>query len=270
MDLKLKNKTCLVTGSSSGIGIGIAKVLAAEGASVAIHGRDAKRVESVVREIRTMGGTAIAVFGDLTVNADADEVARSALDQLGGVDILVNNVGQGNPRGDVAWLEVLEEEFLQRYEQNVISAVRMIRRLVPQMKLKSWGRVIMISSAGSTQPVSTIPDYQATKAAMVNLTVSLSKALTMSGVTVNCVTPGPILTPLLQGYIRNIGQQRGWEPDDASIERHAIEEFFALTVNRLGRIEEVGSLVAFLASPLADFINGANYRIDGGFIKSVN
>lgn len=270
MDLRLKGKTALVTGSSSGIGLGIAKVLAAEGVAVAVHGRNAQRTEQVVREIIAAGGRAISVFGDLTIAAQADEVVRASIEGLGQVDILVNNVGQGNARGDIAWLDVTEEEWIERYQQNVISGVRVIRRLVPQMKPRGWGRVVMISTAGSTQPVPTIPEYQGSKAAMGNMTVSLSKAVARTGITVNCVSPGPILTPLLQEYIRGIAQQRDWIADDAATERRAVEEIFGLTVSSMGRIEQVGSLVAFLASPLADFITGANYRIDGGFVKSMN
>lgn len=270
MDLHLKGKTCLVTGSSSGIGEGIVKVLAAEGVRVAVHGRSAERADAVAQEIRRAGGEAIVVLGDLSSNAAADEVASQVLAQFGAVDILVNNAGHSNPRGPVAWLDTDEEDFLSLYNENVVSGIRMIRRLVPTMKSRGWGRVIMMASVGAVQPVPLIPDYQASKAAMVNYTVSLSKALARTGITVNCLTPGPIMSPMQRNFLRDLSKQFGWGDDDKVIEQRSAEDFFQITLDRLGTPADIGHLVAFLSSPLAGFITGSDYRIDGGMIKAIN
>jgi 3-oxoacyl-[acyl-carrier protein] reductase len=186
------------------------------------------------------------------------------------VDILVNNAGHGNPRGPVDWFETTEEDFLNIYNANVVSAVRMIRRLVPKMREQRWGRIIMNSSVGAAQPEPIMPDYQASKAAMVNFTVSLSKNLARTGITSNCITPGPIMTPPQRFFLRQLSEQFGWGEDDDVIERKSAEEFFKITLDRLGTPEDVGNLVAFLASPLSGFITGSNYRIDGGMMKAIN
>lgn len=270
MDLQLAGKTCLITGSTSGIGAAAAKVIAAEGARVAIHGRDPQRADAMVQQIRSQGGDAIAVVGDLGTNDDADRIAGDVLAQFGHLDILINNVGYGNPRGAVAWLDTTEEEFLSLYNGNVISAVRLVRRLAPQMKERRWGRIIMVGSAGATQPVAILPDYQAAKAALVNLTVSLALSLAHTGVTANCVTPAAIMTEMHLEILREMAVGLGWGTDDAVIGKRAAEELYEISVDRAGVPEDVAHLTAFLASPLADFITGSNYRVDGGQIKSIN
>ncbi len=270
MDLQLKGKACLVTGSNTGIGEVVAKTLAREGARVAVHGRDAVRTRAVADEICRAGGEAVATVGDLSSRADADRVAETALAAFGAIDVLVNNAGHGNPRGPVEWMDTTEEDFLKIYDDNVVSGVRMIHRLVPQMKQRKWGRIIMISSAAGAQPIAQMPDYGATKAAIINYTVSLSKALARTGVTANCVSPGPIKTALLKReLVDGLAAQFGWGTDEAVVDQRCAE-FFDLPAGRLGSCEDVGNLVAFLASPLTDFITGSNYRVDGGMVKSVN
>jgi len=270
MDLQLVGRTALVTGSSSGIGEGVAAALGREGVVVAVHGRNVKRAEQVANRIIEGGGKAVVVIGDLSTDAGAAQIAQAALSQLGRVDILVNNAGRVNLRGDVPWLEVTEEELIQMHNDNVVSAFRMTRRLVPDMKRHGWGRVLMTASVGAFQPLPTIPDYCASKAALVNLTVGLAKAVAGTGVTVNSVSPGLILTPSLLGWMQDASRIHGWEGDQAAIEERCCKELFGLAVSRLGRVEEVGNLVAYLASPIADFITGSNFRIDGGLAKSIN
>ena len=269
MDLQLKGKTSLVTGSSSGIGEAIARILAAEGARVAIHGRDVDRTHAVADDIKREGGDAIVVMGDLGSREAAEKVADECLAKFGAIDILANNAGHANPRGPVAWMDVTDEDFLSLYNENVVSGIRLIRRLSPQMVERKWGRIIAISSVGAIAPVSVIPDYQASKLAMVNYTVSLSKALAMTGVTANCVTPGPIMTPMQRDFLRSLTKQFGWGDDDDAIEKGAAKDFYQIIVDKLGTPDEVGNLVAYLASPLTGFITGSNFRIDGGMIRSI-
>jgi NAD(P)-dependent dehydrogenase (short-subunit alcohol dehydrogenase family) len=137
MDLKLVGKRALVTGSSSGLGAAIVKLLAAEGAAVVVHGRNESRANAVAEAIRTRGGSAEVALGDLATDAGADAVAHAAL-AGGPIDILVNNAGI-LPRQ--SWMEATAEMWAQTYNSNVISSVRMIQRLVPQMRERHWGRV---------------------------------------------------------------------------------------------------------------------------------
>jgi 3-oxoacyl-[acyl-carrier protein] reductase len=251
LDLKLEDKRALVTGSSSGIGEAIARALAGQGAAVVVHGRNAERTARVADDINRAGpGRAVVALGDLSRQDEADRVVWSALEALGGIDILVDNAGRGVTHA--GWLEASVEEWEELFEANLFSAVRMIRALVPGMKERRWGRVIQISSVAATQPFPSSAAYAATKAAMVNMSVSLAKELAGTGVTVNSVSPGPIVTPLFERLV-----------SEGGADLHQLEASTTY-VGRFGRPEEIADLVAFLASPRADFIDGANIHIDGG------
>ncbi|GAX45282.1 putative 3-oxoacyl-(acyl carrier protein) reductase [Tolypothrix sp. NIES-4075] len=268
MDLQLSGKRVLVTGSSSGVGAGIAKSLAWEGASVVVHGRNKERLESVVNEIAQIGGKAAQVVGDLGTDEGAQSVVEQALAQVGGIDILVNNAGVFP---ESAWLETPSDDWLQIYNLNVVSAVRMIRLLVPAMKEQGWGRIIQISSSAAVEPLGNHPHYTSSKAAMLNMTVSLiRKELKDTGITVNTVSPGLIITQGVKELFHNLAKQYGWGDDWESIVKGAQKDFFSNPTGRYGVPEDVGLLVAFLVSPLAGYINGANYRIDGGSTPTIN
>jgi NAD(P)-dependent dehydrogenase (short-subunit alcohol dehydrogenase family) len=271
MNLILRGKRALVTGSSAGIGAAIARVLAAEGVRVAVHGRNAARCEAVAGEIRTAGGEACVVLGDLADDAGAQAVADATLQALGGVDILVNNAG-GNESvqsGNPGWFEVTAQDWVAAYQQNTVAAVRLCQRLAPGMQQRGWGRIIQIASASAIQPIPFIPNYQAAKAAMLNLSASLARALAHSGITVNTISPGTVRTPAVDTWLASVAQQMQWEGDDEAIERRLTRELIPLCVPRIGRPEDIGHAAAFLASPLAGYITGANLRVDGGQIQSV-
>ena len=280
MDLQLSGKRALITGSNSGIGAGIARVLAAEGAAVAIHGRDSERCETVAAGIRQAGGTAVVVVGDLATESGCTSVGDTVMAQLGGIDILVNNAGgrASSHRTDGAagppnppWLETPWSDWLWTFEQNVGAAVRLIQRFVPGMKARQWGRIIHIASAAATQPERDLAEYQAVKAAMVNMTASLAKTLAHTGITVNTVSPGAILTPAVVAAFTGMAEQMGWNSADWSeIERRFTTELIPIAADHFGQPEDIGRMVALLASPLSAYMTGANYRVDGGQCRSVN
>ena len=273
MDLQLAGRRALVTGSSSGIGAGIASVLAREGAIVVVHGRNRARADKVAAAIRAAGGVAHVAVGDLMSDDGAADVAKAALEQAGGIDILVNNAG-GNDAGGggmPAWFEVSPAQWGLIMQQNVVAAVRMVHALAPAMRERGWGRIINVASGGGTQPTTEVPDYCAAKAAVINMTLSLSKALARSGVTANTVSPGCTRTEAFDRWLGDIATSQGWPEDDAARESLFMDQgYFPVAAQRLGRVGDLGALVAFLASPLADFVTGANYRIDGGQCQSVN
>ena len=280
MNLQLQGKRALVTGSSSGIGSGIAKTLSAEGVTIVVHGRDAYRCTAVADEIAKSGGNSLVACGDLATESGCAEVAESIINALGGLDILVNNAGgraSSHRRDGLAgplnppWLETPWSDWLWTFEQNVGAAVRLIQHFVPGMKERRWGRVVNIASAAATQTERDLAEYQATKAALVNVSSSLAKTLAHTGITVNTVSPGAILTPAVVQAFTEVARQMGWNPDDwAEIERRFTTELIPISADHFGQPEDIGRMVTLLASPLSSYMTGANYRVDGGQCRSIN
>ena len=268
MNFDLGGKRALVTGSSSGIGAGIASVLAAEGVSVVVHGRNAERADAVADAIRADGGRAATAIGDLSAEAGAADVAAAAAEAFGGIDILVNNAGGASETGVQSWFKLPVSEWGATYERNVLSAGYLIHALVPAMKDSGWGRVIQIASAAGIIPTSGQPDYGPSKAAMINMSMGLSKALAGSGVTVNTVMPGMIMTDGLKDFLRIFAERRGWG-DDIDTAADYVLKGTGQTVHRIGQVSDIAYAVMVLASPHAGFFNGMNLHIDGGATGSI-
>lgn len=261
MELNLKGKTALVTGSSSGIGEGIAKCLAKEGVFVMVQGRKKEELQRVVNEITAKGGVAQSIEGDLAKDEDAKHIAEKTLQTFQRLDILINNAGSFPKSG---WLDSTPQGWLDLFNVNVVSMVRMVQAFLPQMKTLGWGRIIQIASMASMYPSPTFPEYGATKAANVNMTISLAKDLAGTGITVNTVSPGPVTTAGTRELFQKIALEKNWGTNWKEIEKNITKEMLPNMASRFGTPEEVGNLVTFLASPRADYITGANYFIDGG------
>lgn len=262
MDLQLRGKRALVTGSSGGLGETLVKTLAAEGAAVVVHGRDEARTLAVAKYVRENGGEATVAIGDLGTDAGADEVAAAAL-RDGPVDILVNNAGRYDPMA--GWTTTSSGEWADIYNINVISSVRTTQRFVPAMRERGWGRVIQIGSVTGQLPQASQPHYAATNAARDNLAASLAHELKHSGVTSNAVSAGGVLTPGIQDFLTGIGAQHGWGESWEEMESKVVGAFGPNDVGRVGRREEYADVVAFLASPRSGYITGATLRVDGGW-----
>lgn len=274
MELQLEGKRALVTGSSSGIGAATARLLAAEGVQVVVHGRRRQAVADLVGELQRSGLAAAGVTGDLSTDAGAERVATTALAAFGGIDILVNNAGALVPPGKASpgqWLaDDTSDHGTALYEANVNSVFRIVRRIVPDMQARGWGRIVMVGSIAAAMPRAEFPQYSVTKSANVNQAVSLSRLLAGSGITVNSISPGLIRTPAVEPMILGMAGQFGWGNDWATIEQNAATHVFASSTRRLGQPRDIARAVAFLASPQSDFINGANLRVDGGSNPTVN
>lgn len=265
MDYKLAGRRALVTGSSAGLGEAIAIMLADEGVHVIVHGRNEERTNAVVQRIIEAGGTAEAALGDLSTDEGADNVASVAL-AGGPVDILVNNAGY---YAHTSWSNTSCQDWMDVYNVNVISYVRMIQRIVPTMKGQGWGRVINIGGGLGIQPISDLPHYNASLAARHNMSVSLARQLAGTGITSNVVAPGAIMNPGVEQWLRNAAPQKGWGTDIAEMERNAVKELVPNDARRFGRQEEVAAAVAYLASPYADYVSGALLRVDAGTVRSI-
>lgn len=268
MDLQLDGKRALVTGSSSGIGEAIARLLAQEGCNVVVHGRNRERAEKVAADI----GAAGIALGDLSTDEGAAAVYADACAALGGnIEILVNNAG-GSSTGNTTKspIQIGIADWVSNYHANMLSSVRLCNLAVPDMVAGKWGRVINVSSAVAVQPNNLGSDYSGAKAALNNFTVSLAGSLKGVGVTANVVSPGIIM---VDGLLR-FGRMK-YGDDSLSIEgvteRLAADKVFDLPpAGRLGTPQDLAVVVAMLASPLSGFITGANYRVDGGQIRSLN
>ena len=261
MDLKLRGKRALVTGSTAGIGEAIARLLGAEGASVAIHGRDEDRGNQLVDELKGGGTRTVFIKADLSVPGDIVALAEQARTTLGGVDVLVNNAAVYPQH---TWFEGSTDEWTRLYAINVVASVRLIQLLVPEMKRAGWGRVVNISSGEASKPFAHMPGYAATKAAINNATSSLCQALAGSGVTVNSVSAGLIRTAEVERWFYAEAKARGWRNDWDEIEAHILKSYLPVPVGHIGNPDDVARVVAFLASPDAAYINGAVVRVDGG------
>lgn len=264
MDLKLTGRRALVTGSSNGLGEATVRLLAAEGAAVVVHGRDAERTTAVAEAIRAAGGRADVALGDLSTDEGADAVAAAAL-AGGPVDILVNNAGGYD---QVSWKDATPDIWARTYDVNVLSGVRMIQRLVSPMHHRGWGRVITIGGGLALQPMNVQPHYNASLAARHNLAVSLARELKGTGVTSNVVAPGAILVDSVQELVTSIAPAHGWSGTWEQIEAAATEGWIPNDIERFGRPGEIAAAVAYLASDQAAYVSGATLRVDGGFIKS--
>jgi 3-oxoacyl-[acyl-carrier protein] reductase len=267
MKLQLEGKRAIVTGSTSGIGEGIAKELAREGAYVVVQGRNEKEAKRVADEIALEGGKAVIAIGDLNHDKDAEFVFRTAMNSLGGVDILVNNAGIFLDRN---WDNTTPQDWLDIYNTNVVSMVRMVNVVLPELKKNGWGRLIQIASVAGFQGFDRMADYGATKSSNILLTHSLAKTLAGTGVTANTVSPGPVATKGFHDMMARLAKKHGWTGNMDEIEKRVATEVWPIPAGRVGRVEEIATAVTYLASPLADYINGANLRIDGGFSSSVN
>jgi NAD(P)-dependent dehydrogenase (short-subunit alcohol dehydrogenase family) len=261
MDLHLKGRRALVTGSTAGIGLAIATSLAREGAHVIITGRtEGLREPGGCRRRGRDQRRCRRICGDLSTAAAADEVVRRHRD----IEILVNNLGIFEPKPSE---EIQDSDWMRFFEVNVLSGGRLARLCLPAMKRANWGRVIFISSESALQiPVEMI-HYGVTKTAQIALARGLAEAVAGTGITVNSVLPGPTKS---RGVVDFVGALT--QGSDKSFEDFETEFFEKVRptslIKRFAAPEEVAALVTFIASPLASATTGAALRVDGGVVKS--
>jgi 3-oxoacyl-[acyl-carrier protein] reductase len=252
VDLQLRDKVAIVTGSSRGLGLASARALAAEGCFVTLCGRTQATLEAAARDVGSIGGGSSrvrAVRADVSRPDGVTAVIDATIEAFGGLDVLVNNVGLGRG-GDL--LSTRDEEWQEAIDQTLMPAVRMSRLAVPHMTRRGGGSIILIASIYGREAGGRMT-YNAVKAAEISLGKSLAQQLAGSNIRVNSVSPGSILFEGGSWWKR---QQEN--PD-------AIAEFVRreLPLGRFGRPEEVGDVVAFLASPRASWISGTSVVVDG-------
>ena len=261
MDLQLKSKKVLVTGSTAGIGFAAARAFAVEGALVIINGRKQDRVDSAIAQIRKFQPSA-----ELTgIAADVSNAAGCAklIQTVPDVDVLVNNMGIFEPK---PFEKIPDEDWLRFFEANVMSGVRLSRHYLPGMRRRNWGRILFVSSESGVQiPVEMI-HYGMTKTAQIAIARGLAESVVGTGITVNSILPGPTRSEGVETFVA----QMGGGGDSAAFEA----EFFksvrpSSLLKRFATVDEVASTIVYLCSPLASATTGAAVRADGGVVRAI-
>ncbi|WP_347548278.1 SDR family oxidoreductase [Pseudalkalibacillus hwajinpoensis] len=263
MDLQLTNKLALVTGSTSGIGRGIAETLLKEGAEVIINGRTEERVQGVVEELSTLG-TVHGIAGDLAKEDDSNKLIEK-VNNIGSLDILINNMGMFEVK---AFTDVSDEEWMTYFQINVLSAIRLSRHFLPDMLSRDSGRILNIASEAGVKPLTQMLPYSVTKSSMISLSRGLAEMTQGTNVTVNSVLPGPTWTDGVASFMEGAAAEENKDLENFTRDYFKDNEPTSL-IQRFARVEEVASTVAFLASPLSSAINGSAQRVEGGIIRSV-
>ena len=261
MDLELKGKCALVTGSTAGIGFAIAKALAGEGARVIVNGRTQAGVDRALAMLMAKNKVdAIGFAGDLATADAAERVVREHPE----IEILINNLGIFEPK---PFEEISDDDWRRFFEVNVLSGVRLARLVLPGMKKRNWGRIIFISSESAVQiPVEMI-HYGMTKTAQLAVSRGLAEAVAGTGITVNSVLPGPTRSRGVGDFVEALAKSEG--KSFAEYEKMFFTDVRPTSLlKRFAMPDEVASLVAYVASPLAAVTTGAALRADGGVVKS--
>ncbi len=259
MDLGLRDRVCVVTGSTAGIGLETARLLAAEGARVVVTGRDSNRVESARQE----AAAELGVVADLSEPAAPAELIAAA-DELGPVDCLVNNAGIAY---QAAFDEVSDEQWDEMWQLNVMSAVRTIRAALPAMLERGSGAIVNVSSTAGKRPSTGMPNYSVTKAALLSLSRLVADLYAKNGIRCNAVAPGPTATGawLDEGGLADQQARRSGKSRATVLESVAAGR----PLGRLAEPEEIASVIAFLCSDRASYVTGAAWSADGGTVPII-
>lgn len=263
MDLKLRDKLVLVTGSTAGIGKGIAKEFLKEGARVIINGRDTVKLERTVQELSSFG-ECLQSSGDISTAEGAAAVIQDT-EKAGDLDILINNLGTYK---GTAFAEISDEEWEWMLNINLMSAVRMSRHFLPKMLARDEGRVVMVSSECGIKPLSDMIHYSVSKTAMIGLGRSLAELTKGTNVAVNTLLPGLTWTENTAKYQTERADREG------KTLNQVVKEYFvtyepASLLQRITTVEEIAQMVVFYASKASSAVNGATVRAEGGLIRSI-
>lgn len=264
MDLKLKGKRVLITGSTAGIGFAIAQTFYAEGADVIVNGRTAERVEHALALLReTPTPQAQGRLWGIAADLSTQEGFSTLVAEHKVVDILVNNLGIFNAK---SLADIRDEDFADMFRVNVLSGARLTQHYLPQMTAAGWGRVVFIASeAGVNIPPDMIP-YGVSKAAQMALARGFAETTAGTGVTINSVLPGPTYSEGINHFLADVFN--GQTKPRSELEKDFIKQLRPTSLlQRFATAEEVASMVAYVASPLAAATNGAALRVEGGLLR---
>lgn len=260
MELGLRDRVCVVTGSTAGIGLETARLLAEEGARVVVNGRDAKTVERTKDEI----AAALGVPADLSEPDAPGRLVRAAEDAFGCVDCLVNNVGVAFQR---TFDELTDDDWEAMWQLNVMSYVRAIRAVLPGMRERGSGRIVNVGSSAGKRPSTGMPDYSVMKAAVLSLSRLVADLYAKDGILCNAVTPGPTASPawLATGGLADQAAERTGKTREEVLEGVGKGR----PLGRLADPGEIAAVIAFLCSDRASYVTGAAWSADGGTVPII-
>jgi 3-oxoacyl-[acyl-carrier protein] reductase len=260
MDLGLRDRVCVVTGSTGGIGRETARLLVDEGARVVVTGRSSERVERTRGEL----GAALGVPCDLAEPDAPGELVAAVVGALGPVDVLVNNVGVAY---HLPLDEVSDEQWEEMWQLNVMSYVRAIRAVVPAMRERGRGVIVNVSSTAGKRPSTGMPNYSVTKAAVLSLSRLVADVYAADGIRCNAVAPGPTATAawLGEGELADQQASRSGKTREAVLE--AVGK--GRPLGRLAEPEEIAAVIAFLCSDRSSYVTGAAWSADGGTVPII-
>jgi 3-oxoacyl-[acyl-carrier protein] reductase len=259
MDLGVRDRVCVVTGASRGVGLEISRRLAAEGARVLMVARGEERLRAAADEL---GADWIAA--DITDAGCDERIVATCAEQLGGIDVLVNNAGTSEAR---PLDEVTDDEWRAQYELHVMAPMRLMRTAAPRMAERGWGRIVNVSSSSGKRPSQTNAAYSVTKAALLSLSRVFADAYAARGVLVNAVAPGPVASEL---WLDEGGMADQLAAASGSTRDEVIEGAKAkIPLGRMSSPEEIADVVAFLCSERASTVSGAAWSADGGTVSII-
>jgi 3-oxoacyl-[acyl-carrier protein] reductase len=260
VELGLQERVCVVTGSTAGIGLETARLLAAEGAKVVVSGRDPERVEGARAEV----GAALGVAGDLSAPAAPGELIARVEAELGQVDCLVNNVGTAV---QVGFDELTDDDWESMWQLNVMSYVRAIQAALPGMRKRGFGRIVNVSSTAGKRPSTSMPNYSVTKAAVLSLSRLVADLYAGDGILCNAVTPGPTASPawLAPGGLADQAAARSGKSREEALAGVAKGR----PLGRLAEPEEIAAVIVFLCSDRAGYVTGSAWSADGGTVPII-
>lgn len=257
MDLKLKNKISLVCAASEGLGKAAALELAKEGSTIAISSRNKEKLELAKNEISSETGSEVKIYeADLTSEDQIINLYKQVQTDLGEVEILVNNIG-GPPPGSFESLS--DQDWQDALNLTMLSAIRMSRTVLPQMKVNGWGRIINISSVSVKTPVNSLFLSNSIRLGVLGWAKALSDEVAEHGITVNSVCPGMTRTNRISDINSKISEKSGMPMEE--VEKNSSQ---SIPMRRIGEPEELAALIAFLASERASYITGTAIQVDGG------
>jgi NAD(P)-dependent dehydrogenase (short-subunit alcohol dehydrogenase family) len=261
MKIDLSGKTALVTGSTAGIGLAIAKGLAATGAKVIVNGRKQETVDKGVAAVNAAGGTATGIAADVSTAEGCAKLAKDA----GPVDILVNNAGIFEPK---PFFDIPDTDWTRFFETNVMSGVRLSRALMPGMLERNWGRIVFISSESGVNIPKEMIHYGFTKTAQLAIARGLAETTSGTGVTVNSVLPGPTRSDGVETFLEAMARDNKTTPD--AMAATFVKTFRPTSlIERFASVEEVANMVVYACSKEASATNGSALRVEGGLLRSI-